>query len=214
MTRGARGFTLLELLISVSLLALLSLMLFGGLRLGTRHIGAVNDKMARAGRIALAERFLRAELADAQSLAPPGAEGQQILFDGRPGEVGFLVPLPESAALPGLQLLTVGFVEDHPGAGGDIVVDQRPYDGVTPGGATAAHRTVLFDHVQTVAFAYFGSLTPDEAPDWHASWSNQTTLPSLFRLSAIFTDGDRLPELVVALRLSPGAAAVAQGGRQ
>ena len=38
MTASQRGFTLLELLISIALLALLTIMLFGGLQLGTRQV--------------------------------------------------------------------------------------------------------------------------------------------------------------------------------
>jgi hypothetical protein len=36
-----------------------------------------------------------------------------------------------------------------------------------------------------------------------------TYLPSLVRLSLIFSDGERMPEFVAALHMSPGAAGVA-----
>ena len=56
---GERGFTLLELLISMSLLGLLMLGLFGGLRLGARVWEAGDQQSADRIRVEAVQRFIR-----------------------------------------------------------------------------------------------------------------------------------------------------------
>src|SRR6266851_5132808 len=172
------GFTLIELLIAVSLLALLMAMLFAGLNAGTRHIGRQSERLDRASRTVLAQDFLRAQLADARALTPSNVPSDAITFVGR---------------VAGGEQLQVGW---------------RPFKGAGASASAAVaseHRTVLLDHIQEAAFAYFGVVDPGEAPSWHATWRNMGYLPSLVRLSVTFADGQRMPEFVVALRASPGA---------
>jgi general secretion pathway protein J len=206
-----RGFTLIELLISISLLALLMVVLFAGLRVGTRHLEGQTARLDRTSRVALAEKFLRAQLADARPFFVPGTHAKQIFFDGRPDGVGFVNPALESITSGGLQTLSidVAAADDrrrgarNGGAGaGQLVVEWHPFDGSTMTTAKAGRRAVLLDGIRQARISYFGSLQPDDAPDWHASWKDAAFLPSLIRVSIVFDDGEHMPELVVAPRLS------------
>ncbi len=203
MSGSQRGFTLLELLIAVSLLALLMTMVLAGLNVAVRHLDRQSDRIDRSSRTVLAQDFLRTQLADARPLTTSGAPDGAIAFDGRPDGVDFVGPVPEAVARGGLQVLSLAFAEGR--AGSDLLVGWRPFTGTASAAAAAGHKAVLLDHVQQAAFAYFGATAPDGPPSWRSSWRNMSYLPSLIRLSLTFSDGRRMPELVVALRLAPGA---------
>ncbi len=197
-----RGFTLLELLISVALLVLLTTILFEGLRLGTHHLGQQSDRLDRASRIALAHNFLRAQLADARPVITPTAAERTIVFNGRPDGIEFVSVAPESVAVGGLQALSVDYDKGAGTTGGELLLRWRLYKGTSPAVASNSRDTVLLDHVRSAEFAYFGATSPDQPSAWHMTWQDMAYLPSLVRLSLEFSDGQRMPELIVALRLS------------
>ena len=72
--RRQAGFTLVELLVAMTLLAFLSLTLFGGLRFGARSWEVVVDSSAERDRIATTQTFLRDRLGQ---LTLPGPAGRQ-----------------------------------------------------------------------------------------------------------------------------------------
>ena len=69
--RRQAGFTLVELLVAMTLLAFLSVSLFGGLRFGARSWEAVVDSSAERDDIASTQTFLRDRLAQLM-LPTPG----------------------------------------------------------------------------------------------------------------------------------------------
>jgi prepilin-type N-terminal cleavage/methylation domain-containing protein len=201
-----RGFTLLELLISVALLALLTTFLFEGLRLVTHGLGPQSDRLDRASRIAVAQNFLRAQLADARPVLERASGWKSIEFDGRPDGIDFVSVAPESVSLAGLEALSVVFDKGAGARGGELLLRWRRYEGTPSPIASDVRNSRLLENVRSAEFAYFGVASPNQPPTWHAAWQNMAYLPSLVRLSLEFWDAQRMPELVVALRLSPAAA--------
>ena len=207
------GFTLIELLVAVSLLALLMAMLFAGLDAATKHIGRQSGRLDRASRMAIAQTFLRTQLADARAVTLSNLASDVITFDGRADGVDFVSASPQAVAQGGLQVLSVGIV-DARGAGGEqLLVGWRPFTGSGAGASAEAavasdYRTALLDHIHEAAFAYFGVSEGSETPSWHPTWHSMNYLPSLIRLSVTFADGEQMPEFVVAVRASPGPTGV------
>ncbi|HET6518573.1 MAG TPA: prepilin-type N-terminal cleavage/methylation domain-containing protein [Geminicoccaceae bacterium] len=203
------GFTLLELLVAITLLGLIMTMAFSGLRLGTRAWEAADE---REHDVYLVQQLLRTRLGAAYLSPEFGATWQsetgeeEPLFDGGPDYVSFVAPLPELFGVGGLYRVTVEAVDEGGGrlalvmswrllrVGADVAA-------ALDAGAEERDRRVLLDGLEGVEFAFLG---PDENTGeavWRDGWREQPTLPTLIRLVAEHPD-EPWPPLVVAPRMA------------
>ena len=209
---SARGFTLVELLVTMALLGLISVLLFGGLRYTALTAGHGTVVLDRASDVALAVNFLRSTLADAQPLpaSGDGAETGAIIFAGRPDRIVLIGVAPPHLARGGLYLIEIALDrETH-------ILTAR-WAPLSPGDMTekaaALPVSALLDHVARVEFGYFGTSSDEETPSWHGAWEAQPALPSLVRLHISFTDGTEAPDLVAAVRTAAGCGAMTSTAR-
>lgn len=201
---AASGFTLIELLVAIAVLALLTTLLAAALHLGTREVARRAGHAGRSDALAATYRLLRSELADAQPILPVNMIGRDVVFDGRPDGVSFVVPAPRAVEAGGLQLLSADF------AAGQLRARWQPYAGILPVADRDAVTTVLLDRLAQVRFSYFGTLPPAIGPAWHGVWRDAANLPALVRLELRFADGESVAGLLMAPRLQPPLT----GGRE
>jgi general secretion pathway protein J len=203
--RKSSGFTLVELLIAVTLLGLLMVMLFGGLRFGTRAMTAASGTVERTAEVANAYGFLREALGNAEPLLADGSTPQPpVRFDGDEHRIRFVMLAPTQLEPGGFRVIDIGV--DDPPAPPRLLL--RWGDAPRGGDSAAAiPPSVLLDRVYEVDFAYFGVLTDGEDPAWHLSWQSAKSLPRLVRMHVTLADRRPLPDLVVALRLVDDSAA-------
>jgi len=195
MTR-AQGFTLVELLIAITLFALLSVMLFGALRFGTRAIERGTLEMERSAEIAAATNFLRNQWADAQPFKIKGFDGRSVVaFEGKKDSAEFVTLPPAHLAPGGWYTLRLAI------EGQQLVVRWRLVRaGDKPATIAAPQTAVLLDRVKTVEYGYFGTLPGTDLPQWYERWQEVDTLPFLVRMRITFADGTSMPDVIVALR--------------
>jgi general secretion pathway protein J len=206
MTRRDAGFTLIELLVSVTIFALLMVVLIGALRLGSREVGRLTGQVDQSSQIALVQNFLRAQIGAAEPLVSLTDDSKIVQFAGDAHRVDFVAAAPESLPAGGLLVFSAAWREGTGPAGGQLVLGWRPLREDPDATAAVAPPTVLLDHVRAATFVYYGPATPAADPEWHATWQHMTYLPLLVRLSVVFTDGKTMPDLAVALRLSMSVA--------
>ena len=196
------GFTLVELLVAITLVALITTLLFGGLRFGTRAAAAVAVRVDRSAEIVGVYNFMQNELADARLLPPTNDPAQQTQsFDGEPDSISFVTIPPAYLALGGyhrLRMTTAGS-----GAARSVIVawEQVPR-GIWPEQALTLHPSLLLDKVASLEFAYFGVAEANHPPEWQDHWTDRTDLPQLIRLRITLADGWQAPDLIVAPRLA------------
>jgi general secretion pathway protein J len=191
------GFTLVELLVSITLFAILSVLLAGTLRTGSRAATTGQARIDRTTEIAVSETAIREQLAGVLPVAAPGAAA--LLFDGRGDSVDFVGLPPAYLARGGFQRLSLGVT------GQQLVLRWQPLgDAPEAGGQRPA---ILLERLENVAFAYYGARDYAETPQWHAEWRGAIRLPSLVRLHFLFLDRHDVPDLVVALHLAQATAA-------
>lgn len=197
---AASGFTLLELLIVLALLGLITTVLLAGFRLQAQHAERRAAQVERTGRVVAAHAFLRAQLANAQPAVPAGGQDRAVAFAGGPDRLDLVGLLPQSAAQGGLHLISIAREEDR------LILQWHPFDGTAPAaGKRDAATAVMLTGVGWAAFSYYGTAPNESRPRWHEAWTAMPHLPSLVRLELSFADGERMPDLVVALRLAAPA---------
>jgi general secretion pathway protein J len=199
------GFTLLEVLIAMTLLGLIMMLLFGGLRLGTRAWETNSDRVEEISQIEISHQVIRRMLAQAYPLVDRDAisdltDGRGIEFAGEPESVAFagLMPAHLGGGFHRFQLL----VDDDGGASRLVLRWRRITFGGDDDGA-AGNEAILIERISSARFSYFGPAEDDDVADWHEAWDNPASLPALVRLEIDFPDGDRRfwPDLVVAPRI-------------
>jgi general secretion pathway protein J len=187
------GFTLLELLIAMTLLALLSLVLFSGFRFGTRAWDRAESSTAGAGELRRAQDAIAETLGRAypeMQLTDP--KNPHVYFDGNADAVTFLAP--DRSNNGGLSV--IGLAR----SGDALVMTTTPELARDPRRQTKARK--LLGHVASFELAYFGAANDNVAPQWTANWANRSRLPKLVRIRASL-DRQRpgWTEMIVAPRI-------------
>jgi general secretion pathway protein J len=199
-----QGFTLLELLVAITLLGLLMAALFGGLRLGARVWETGEARLDASARVQVVQDFLRQRLAAAVPfevvmLAEDGRP--ELAFRGTGDELRFAGVLPDhlGAGLYLMQLTVAAGGDD--GERRDLVLRWQPLDleGDSPEAPPEPEERVLLAGIETLELAYFGTQDRREAPDWWPEWTQQDVLPGLVRVVLRFPPDDlrHWPELIV-----------------
>lgn len=197
----ARGFTLIEVIVSISLMALGLALVFGTLRGATRATGRAEIQAQRDERLRAVQGLLRTQLNAALPIP--------FEFNAETGEATFLratkTKLEYVATMPGYlsrggpYLQTIELVA---GPKGRQLVFQHQL--LTTEGVADPERepVVLLDGIKDGEFG-FRALTAESKPGrWLPEWTVSTQLPPLVRLEIRFTDPRRRwPQFVVATRL-------------
>jgi general secretion pathway protein J len=199
-----RGFTLLELLVAITLLGVLMAALFGALQLGARVWETGETRLEASARVQVVQDFLRRQLGQTMPLvevtSDPRASGG-LLFAGEGDRLRFISLLPEQLGA-GAWLMEVALsVPAQAGAPANLVIRWQLLDLTGEADmAPPAEERVLIEGVESLNIAYFGGSPAHQAPSWWQQWRQQRSLPTLVRLRVGFPEGDGRvwPELIVA----------------
>jgi len=201
--KRAAGFTLLEILAALVLLALLLVGVYSGIASASRSVRSGTAVIERVDQMRSAQQFLRRELA--QSVAAPIARtdrGEPIFFQGSAHEMRYVAPLPGYLGKLGAQLQQLQLVDD--GQGGlrlELRLALLPPDGQPP--RPLGEPQVLFDHIRQGSFSYRGVDLQGEALPWANTWTIGQALPMLVRIELQPQGRDSWPRLDIPLRVEP-----------
>ena len=178
-----RGFTLLELIIALVLLALLSAVLFGSLRLAGRSTDGGEAKAGAAASMRLAQQFLRTNLEAQHPLRMRKMVDWPLLFAGAADEMRYTARLPARVAGGGIWYYRLAIRSDDPRSPlvlermiPDLSADALPE-------FVNADRSVLAQGIASLKIGYFGrgaDAAPSVAPSWRDEWNKRKLETVLF----------------------------------
>ena len=200
-----RGFSLLELLLVLSLFAVmaaLSLSVVRYLQNQQKHL--IEKSRALQEKVA-ALQWLRQtlELAEPKAIDVDENSGRDVLWDGQAQQMRWRGLLPadmpvQKSRIQHLWLETGGtqhklMYASYPAGANGVNADMASNTG-----------TVLFDAVDRVEFSYRQFISPGKVSEWQAQWADGTTMPVQVRIR-IWQTAQALPlELIVAMPMSSG----------
>jgi general secretion pathway protein J len=198
--RGETGFSLIEMLVAISILALVLAMLPGTFSLAHRtwDATAVLDQRARqdGGR-----SFLQARLAEAIPVFEPiGSGAVQLVFTGSAETLTFVAPSANGPQGAGLYRFTL---EAKPqGSANALVVTVSPFvlKRARDDAATPTEEHILYDGLTGASFRYFGRKDlRATAPAWQPAWTRRDALPDAVELTV--ASGKTTRTILIELRL-------------
>lgn len=185
MTRRRDGFTLLELLLAISILSLITGAIMGGLHLGRRSWETTRTSEA-LDEIEAASRAVSALVGKSFVFLPDQTESMQPepppIFRGAANGCRFVMLSEGGAQWGGLILTEIG-VDSGP-AGDELAVwtkVYRPREGLAAKRETM-RKTVVLEGLAGLQISYFGAQRQDQAPAWSAAWNSPNALPALISI--------------------------------
>lgn len=181
---GREGFTLVEMLVVLALVALIGVMLSQALSL-TGTIAGVSARFADAEEVQAVRDHLRRTLGDFAGRRPDGTIPP---FIGGPDGLAGILSANRDVERDAEQRFDL---RSLPGAKGlDLVEDRlRVQTVAAEASGTAPER--LLRGLESLNLRYFGSPGPKQPPQWLAAWSRRDTPPALVEIRIAFPPSDR-----------------------
>jgi general secretion pathway protein J len=184
-SRTSDGFTLVELLIALTIMSMLSLALYGTVSLGARSASIGERKSEQARRFRIATDLMVRQLRSAAPLHVVDDEEEQAqpYFIGEPERISFVTALPQSPNSSGLAVVDYWY-ED-----GVLMMSEIPYFAAFSGDMFDSsldhlvYETVLLYDIQSVQFEYRRS--DFESDTWSDKWDavDDDALPAAVSIS-------------------------------
>jgi len=202
-----RGFTLVEMTVTLAIVALIALVLFAGLRFGQRAHHRVLERGGESWHIFASQRLIRSLLESAYPREPAATESVPVYgLEGDCQKVSLLASAPLATGGVGLQRYEIEPRRDPRGKI-DVIVRWRTDPAADSASAAeeSAEETLIED-VASLQWSYLDTERDAEAA-WVEQWRGRRHLPRLVRMRVTFAPGDprAWPDLVMSPRITDDA---------
>ncbi|HYC34796.1 MAG TPA: prepilin-type N-terminal cleavage/methylation domain-containing protein [Usitatibacter sp.] len=207
--RSQAGFTLVEVVLAMVLLATMMLLLYSGLSFALRSWDAADVGGRAVADRRIGENFLRRELTEVFPMRWKDPTTVKVAFTGEPERLRFVSTRPVGASLGGLSLVGVEVEGDARRDGRHLVMRRSlPDDEAKDFGPlerSSEKPSILVEDVASVTFSYFGAESDFGEPKWMDAWTFPGRIPQMIRMRVKSADGTMLPEMVAKVMLGEEA---------
>lgn len=198
------GFTLIEMLIAMTLLGIMVMLLFSSLKIAAESWNAGEGKIIEVNKKAVVYQFFKSHLT---SIRPATAqlseqdindnvEPRQV-FQGQSRSMRFVSALPLSSARKGLQIFDIASKTSSDAS--TLMVSLTPYQQIEP---AQPEPVVLLENVKAFGFAYFGKIDENDELVWHDEWVGSDHLPQLIKVTIRLKDDSYWPSMIFPLKIT------------
>ncbi len=192
--RSASGFTLLELLIAITLLVLIVAIAMGALRLSARSLEAGDRRMEAHERLRNVLIVMDAQIQSQLPLTYELETTRSYYFRGAAKNLRMITNYSIWGGRQG-QVLVDYVVEAGEGSKETLYASEQ-----TPG-MEGTRTTALFKAATEISFQYYHREQPDEAGEWSDEWNDELAIPAGIRINV--TSGAKKSHYLFPLRV-PG----------
>jgi len=171
---NTRGFTLLELLISISLIVMIVVVVAGTMQLGYRSVEVGEKKIDSLNRFRMSLLMIDAQLQSEVPLAYDGENGREFYFKGERKSLQFSTNYSIWDGRRGYVVAAYRIEPDNYGR-------QVMYVSENVIGLKSKRETKLFDTMDDIYFEYFNKATTTE-DKWTPQWTETTEIPEKVRI--------------------------------
>jgi len=167
---GSRGFTLVELLVAMTVLGLLMGVAFGSVRMGSRSLAAGITRADQTEDGRATGELLRRQFAELVPLRWKDGDRELLAFVGTADYLRFIAPAPDALAHGGL--LTVSVTTARTADRHEVWVGVSAFDPGSDEWQVPAPfaKTRLAADLDETSISYFGTRDRRGAPQWHDEW--------------------------------------------
>ncbi|MGY6555624.1 MAG: prepilin-type N-terminal cleavage/methylation domain-containing protein [Wenzhouxiangella sp.] len=212
--RRHAGFTLVEVMLAITLVSLIMALAYGGFRSSVRATNSGEALIEETNRLRITHQFVRTQLSQALPLIieEDEQEGEMVRFQGEAQRVRFIAPMPGYLSFGGPYVQQFSLERRDDGL--DLVFHYALLNGYEPGELGQEDGVVLLQGLRSGGFFFLGLDEEDQGPVWSDFWETVDLLPEAVGLSLDMGRDNGLvwPELVTPVRVDP-AAQLGAGGR-
>ncbi|NWF98828.1 MAG: prepilin-type N-terminal cleavage/methylation domain-containing protein [Nitrospirae bacterium] len=186
------GFTLLELTISITMLALIVLVIAGALRLGYRSIESGDKKIESAERMRISFHIIDSQIQSYIPLTYIDNGERKYYFKGNKNSMQFSTNYSVWGGERGYVVTTYDIVASENNKYALLVTENTV-------GMGLARQTRLLENYNAISFKYYYKDPTEEHGKWIEEWSDDTTVPRKIKIYFSSDTGDT--EMIVPLRI-------------
>lgn len=210
-TARIQGFTLLEMLVAISVMTVLVSLVYGMVRMGSRSWESSVTRIEETEAMRIGWTFVQRALNNARAVPIKIPEAEGIHFVGANDALEFVTDLPAYLGTGGLHAVGLGVENEPEGDRKQLVLYRIPlgdYETTSAGEPDQLQQAVLADNIEGLAIEYYGVDSREESDSEQAAWSNdwqsQQTLPILVKLLITLSEDEAWPILIAHPHLGAG----------
>ncbi len=174
-----RGFTLLELMISIAMIGVIVLILFGAMRLGFRSVDAGEKKIETLERLRASLNTVDAQIQSEVPISYTDEDGStRYYFKGEETAMEFSTNYSLWSGQAGYVVVHYTVASDSFGQK-SLLISENVI------GMEAMRQTYLFDSFSDISFEYFYKSPTDEVGNWVTKWTDDTDIPEKVKLHLV-----------------------------
>jgi general secretion pathway protein J len=198
-----QGFTLIEVLIAMTLLSVMVVLLFASLRTCAQSWEQGEKKITDVNEVAVVYNFFQQHLVSSKPVWNDftDKEGTKVFaFQGGAQTLQFVTAFPSSVGRKGLQQFSLALKQQD---GEQVInVSLAPFFPLAEGEQWHQEEVELVKHVKHFELSYFGGEVGSDENGWQSEWLEKENQPRLVKISIELDNDIFWPAMIIELKVA------------